>query len=287
MLRTTFPLSLRHRLLNGSKAYGPILFSDSPIVAEVLATVGYDFLIVDQEHTPSTPQSTHHIFRAIDSMRNHYSQTNTTRDFPCGILTRLNSNTAEVTSVLDALQYDGGLLVPMVENAETARRVVERVRFPSSGGARGCAVPFVRATRYGSSMNYDEYQKQCAENVLLLVQVETLAGIEAIPDIGNVDGVDGIFLGPLDISSSIGKMGKFDDPEFVQTMERAESLVRECDSCLLTGFRVPGRSAKVMFEQGYSLVCSAVDLGLLRDAATRDCKEGRDAMHISDVSITK
>ena len=70
---------------------------------------------------------------------------------------------------------------------------------------RGCATPIVRATGYGLSETVDEYLRRCREDLLLLVQVESHVGVEAIPEIARVDGVDGIFLGPYDLSASLGK----------------------------------------------------------------------------------
>lgn len=269
-------LSLRQRLLSGGTAYGPIVLSDSPTVAELLATIGYDFLILDQEHSPANPSTTQHMMRAIDSMQRYRPE-----DSPeTSIIVRLPSADTDVKQTLDSLPLAssaGGILVPMVEDAETAERVVEKTRFPGAGGTRGCAAPFVRATGYGT-IDYTQYEKQCAEDILVMVQVETPDGLESIPDIAAVDGVDGIFLGPLDISASIGKMGQFDSPEFQNLIERAESLIRRSDSCFLAGFRVPGRTAKDMFDRDYSLVCSAVDLGLLKAAALSDCSEGKKAM---------
>lgn len=275
--RAVTALSLRQRLLKGSKAYGPILLSDSPIVAEVLATVGYDFLILDQEHSVANPSSTQHMIRAIQSMQVHMPSLSSQEvKNPPSIIVRLPSPQSAVQHTLDS--GASGILVPMVESALIAQEIVQRVRFPPAGH-RGCAVPFIRSSGYGA-LNYTDYQR-VGNDVMVMVQVETPAGIEAIPEIAAVDGVDGIFLGPLDISSSLGEMGDFESAKFRQTMERAEDLIRQqggASNCWLAGFRVPGRTAQQMFDQGYSLVCSAIDLGLLKRAAIADAEEGRDAI---------
>lgn len=81
---------------------------------------------------------------------------------------------------------------------------------------------------------------------------------------------DGVFLGPFDLSCSLGKVAQFDDMEVKSLMQKAERLVLESD-CFLAGFRSSGRDLKGMFDDdGYSLVCGAIDLGLLREAARQD-----------------
>ena len=184
--------------------------------------------------------------------------------------------------VLDSMPLPGGVLVPMVKDADMAKSVVESIRYPmqrsreettttqqlerSGGGIRGCAVPLVRASAWGQNPNYVE---RCEEDLLVMVQVETAEAVESIPDIANVPGVDAIFLGPYDLSCSIGKMGQFDDPEVRSLLHRAETLVLHSESeCMLAGFRPPGDDLRDLFwERGYSLVCGSVDTTLLRQAA--------------------
>ena len=91
-----------------------------------------------------------------------------------------------------------------------------------------------------------------------MVQVESESGVLAIPEIASVEGVDAIFLGPFDLSCSIGKMGCFEDDDVKELILRAEENVLASGS-LLAGFLVPGRSVKEMFSLGYSLVCGSVE----------------------------
>ena len=148
----------------------------------------------------------------------------------------------------------------------------------SNEPCRGCATPIVRATGYGLSETVDEYLKRCREELLLLVQVESPAGVEAIPEIAEVGGVDGIFLGPFDMSASLGKMGDFEDAEVSELIERAERMVRETGR-VLAGFRPPGRTLDEMFhERGYGLVVGSVDLTMLRESARKDAAEGETAI---------
>mgnify|MGYP005847074141 CR=1 FL=1 len=141
------------------------------------------------------------------------------------------------------------------------------------------AVPFLLqelASGWGATKSNDEYLQQCQDDLLVMLQVETPRGVEAIDEIAETDGVDLIFLGPFDLSASASKMGQFDDPDVQDLIRRAEQAVIK-SPCLLGGFRSPGRDLECMFNDGYSLVCGSVDLGLLREAARIDANTGKDA----------
>lgn len=258
-------ISLRKHLLQGGKSYGPVCMSDSPIIMEVLSMSGYGHMIVDHEHSPTDSSSGQRLLQAIDA-----AGTST-----CPIVRVPSSDPAYMKKILDSMRLPGGVLVPMVEDRTTAEEVVSATRYPrqqsdpySIGGMRGCAVPFVRASGYGSNPNY---MKECQEDLLVMVQVETEEGVAAIPEISAVQGIDGIFLGPFDLSCSIGKVGQFDDPEVKALIAAAEEAVRQSESCFLAGFKSAGRDLQTMFSNdGYSLISGSVDLGLLRDAAHED-----------------
>jgi len=308
--------SLRQRLLFGSAvSYGPLLMSDSPIVAELLALTGYDHVIIDHEHSPTDVRSGQRLLQAIQaaqrstaiamSSSSSHAHTTAARIRPEPIVRVPSPNDdAYIKKVLDTLTLPGGILVPIIDDVETARAVARATRDPrqrrhqsdddrteattskmlSDGdGIRGCAAPFVR----GSSWGYDpDYVRRCREDLLVMVQVETSLGVESIPDIAAVPGIDAIFLGPFDLSASIGKMGRFDDPEVVELIAEAEEAVRqyqrdnddENNQCLLAGFRPPGRDLTEMVESGYRLICGSVDIGLLREAAKRDLETAANAI---------
>jgi 4-hydroxy-2-oxoheptanedioate aldolase len=277
--------SLRQRLLQGAKSYGPMVLSDSPVAAEILATIGYGHIIVDHEHSPTDIRSGQALLQAIqsaaaNSLAGTGFQTEPIVRLPC-------HDPAYMKKVLDSMRLPAGVLVPMIDDAATAQAVADSTRYPrqknasamtgdtsttstgngnGNGGIRGCAVPFIRASSWG--MN-PEYMRQCETDLLVMVQVESLKGVQAIPEIAAIEGIDAIFLGPMDLSCSIGKMGLFDDKEVVELIRAAEKAVIE-SGCLLAGFRSPGRDLKDMFDAGYSLICGSVDVGLLRDAARQD-----------------
>ena len=283
-------MSLRQHLLNGGKSYGPLFMSDSTIVMEVLALCGYGHIVIDHEHSAIDVHRTQSLLQAMESSLQSISKTSDIHDLrrrrrtePIIRLPGPN-DAVYMKKVLDSLRLPAGVLVPMVEDVASARAVVQATRYPYStgsegGGIRGCATPFIRATSYGN-IDRETYLQQCQNDLLVMVQVESPKAVEAIPDIAQIDGIDAIFLGPLDLSSSIGKMGQFDDPQFTELMHRAEESILS-NGCLLAGFRPPTQSIQSMFQRGYSFICGSVDLGLLKDAARVDAKKGNDAIQKS------
>lgn len=277
-------MSLRQRLLSGERSYGPLILSDSPIVAEILALTGYGHVVIDHEHSPTDVNSGQRLLQAIqssDSIASHEG-----RHYTEAIIRLPNHDPVYMKKVLDSMRLPGGVLIPMVDDGATAKAVVTSTRYPppydllsSSSrieGTRGYTAPFIRATGWGR-VNTDSYLKQCQEDLLVMVQVESEIGVLAIPEIASVEGVDAIFLGPFDLSCSIGKMGRFEDDDVKELILRAEESVLS-SGCLLAGFQVAGRSVKEMFLRGYSLVCGSVDVGLLRDAARSDMLAAKEAI---------
>jgi len=278
--------SLRHHLLRRSgRSYGSLLLSNSPVIAELMGGMGYGHLIVDHEHSMTDISSGTALLQAIRSSAlfpttSNNNDASNMGDDTAWNLNRITEPIVRVPSsdpvymkkVLDTLRLPGGILVPMVETATEARDIVRSVRYPDGkdGGARGFAAPLVRASQWGTMKGgTDAYLQQCKEDLLVAVQVETVNAVGHISEIGKVDGIDMIFLGPYDLSASVGKPGQFDDPEVKDLIQTAEQMVLEC-GCLLGGFRSPGRDLNDMLSVGYSLVTGGSDMGMLREASKKD-----------------
>ncbi|KAL7581199.1 hypothetical protein ACA910_005984 [Epithemia clementina (nom. ined.)] len=300
-------MSLRHRLLNGGRSYGPMLMSDSPIIAELLAMVGYDHMVLDHEHSVTDIRSGQELLRAMDAAAAAASGSHATRTEPI-VRVPSSNDPVYIKKVLDSMRLPGGLLVPMVEDATTAENIVRAARYPSQksltsndsnnddddignqsdsdklvGGIRGCAIPFIRASSWNFRTNY---MKEVKSDLLLMLQVESARGVDAISEIAQVPGVDGIFIGPLDLSCSIGEMGQFQKSDVADLIRKAEEAVLQSPA-FLAGFRSPNRTVQEMFDSGYSLVCGSVDLGLLRAAAITDARSGKAAVKSSESKSKK
>lgn len=268
---------MKQRLLAGGISYGPMLLSDSPIIAEILSQVGYGHVVIDHEHSVTDVRSGLSMMQAMrKSTSARYPTTEAIIRLPGP------NDPVYMKKVLDTLRLPSGVLVPMVDDAATARAVVSSARYPSgkgSDGIRGCAAPYVRATGWGMSIssNEDFMERQCVDDLLIMVQVETEFGVENIAEIAAVPGIDAIFLGPVDLSCSIGKMGQFEDPEVLDLISRAEKAVK-ASGCMLAGFRSPGRDIESMVQAGYQLICGSLDVGLLREAAKTDLQQAQTSL---------
>lgn len=288
-------LSLRKRLLSSrtARSYGPMLLSSSPTLAELLSGLGYGHIIVDMEHSSLDIATTADVLRAIDaaSRRRIYSHHVETTPFTSTApLVRLPSRSdfSMTKHVLDALVPPGGILFPMIESESDAEAAVEATRCPERGGIRGSAHPYVRASSYGADLKYFH---EVTEDLLVAVQVESANAVKMIPAIAAVEGIDCIFLGPLDISSSIDQVGQFQSGgDVMKLLREAECAVMEAAAhrpkeqrLVLGGFRSPGRSLKDMFDCGYQIVCGGADLGLLSSAAMNDVRAANRAIDKSEV----
>ena len=169
-----------------------------PLNTEICAAAGFDWLLLDAEHTPNDPM-------------NVLQQSQVIAGYP-GVhaIARVPMGHGNVGQALIKQYLDAGvqtLLVPMVETAEQARELVRCMRYPP-GGIRGMAA--TRASGWGRNANY---AKEANDQVCLLVQVETEEGVRNVDAIAAVEGVDGVFIGPADLSATMGHVGDPWHPE--------------------------------------------------------------------------
>jgi 4-hydroxy-2-oxoheptanedioate aldolase len=171
--------------------------------AEICAGSGFDWLLLDGEHSP------------LD-LRTMLAQLQAAAPYPAHVVAR--PPTGDPVLIKQMLDIGAqSLLIPMVETAEQARMLVRATRYPPRG-FRGVGAGIARAARWGRVGNYAE---QADDQVCLLLQIETRAGLENIDAIAALEGVDGIFLGAADLSASLGHIGQPQHPEVVAAMEKA------------------------------------------------------------------
>lgn len=182
--------------------------SGSPLVAEICADAGLDWLLIDMEHGPNGLGSVLAQLQAVAA-------------YPTAPVVRVPSNDAvTIKQVLDLGAQN--LLVPMVSSADEARAAVEAVRYPPRG-RRGVGSALARSARWN---RIDGYLAHADEHVSVFVQVESLAGVDAAAQIAAVDGVDGVFVGPSDLAASMGVLGQQTHPEVTAAVLRAFEAVR-------------------------------------------------------------
>lgn len=215
--------------------------------AEIIGTTGFDWVLIDGEHTPNDIRSIRDQLGALDSS-------------PSDVLVRVPvGETWLIKQVLDVGAQT--ILVPMVESAEQARELVRACTYPPTG-TRGVGATAARASRFGS---YSDYIATADAQICLIVQVENRAGIAALDEILAVEGVDGVFIGPSDLSTDMGYEGNIDAPEVQDTIRDALGRIAASDKA--AGIMSLGEGTPTYLEAGAQFVAVAIDVMLLVKAA--------------------
>ncbi len=197
----------KEKLLSGGTIYGVFCGLYSPMIVELLGHIGFDFVLVDAEHGPAEVESCEHMVRAAESV-----------GIPLFIRVAMNIR-QNILRYLDIGTQ--GIQLPMVNTQAEAEAVVQAVKYPPQG-RRGLAA--VRAADYGLKMSLKDYTMMANEEILVVVQIETVEAVNNLDDILAVEGIDVFFIGPTDLSTSMGYAGQANHPEVQATIEK---LVRE------------------------------------------------------------
>ena len=218
------------------------------IVPELLAVSGFDWVLVDAEHTPIELSEVQTALQAIAG-------------FPevSAVVRPYANDTVLIKRVLDMGAQS--ILLPCIESRAEAEAAVRAVRY-GPRGVRGVA-GITRASRYG---HVENYVARASDEICLILQVETRAGLEALDDIAGVEGVDGIFIGPADLSASLGYPGDPHHPDVSRAIEGAVRRLRELGkpSGILYFSEAQNRQAMAW---GTTFTAVGADIGLLAAAA--------------------
>lgn len=251
--------SLKARLRAGRPANGFWVELFSPAAAEIMAAAGYDCAMIDLEHGAADLGDAVAVMRAMAAS-------------PCTPLVRVPANDpAWIKRVLDG--GAAGVMIPAVNNAAEAETAVAACHYPPRG-IRGMAAPIVRAARYG--VGWPDYVAEIRHSVLTICQVETRAAVENVAEIAAVPDLDMIFIGPFDLSGSLGHLGEPDHPDVRAAIARVEAAAKAA-GVLLGAIPTPARSVQSLYRDGYDLVLVDSDLGFVRDGAQASVAALRDA----------
>lgn len=200
--------TLRDRLAASDRPLAGIwTCSGSPLVAEICAGSGMDWLLVDGEHSPLGLETIVGILQAAAA-------------YPITPLVRVPANDlVRIKQVLDTGAQN--ILVPMVSSAAEAHAAVDAAHYPPRGH-RGVGSALARSARWN---RVDGYLTDAASHVSVFVQVETAAAVEAAGEIAAVDGIDGVFVGPSDLAASMGLLGQQSHPDVVAAVHRVFAAV--------------------------------------------------------------
>ncbi|SDF75597.1 HpcH/HpaI aldolase family protein [Thalassobaculum litoreum] len=248
--------ALKAKIARGEPTLGVWLQMSEPSIAEIASLVGYDCLILDNEHGFASLDTTVHMMRAAQAG-------NATCMVRCP-----GSDGDYMKRVLDAGAE--ALMIPMVESAEEARAIVDACRYPPQG-RRGYSAPTVRASGYGAA---PDYAKRANENLLICLQLESHTAVAEAEAIAAVDGVDLVFIGVADLSGSLGLLEQPGEAKVTAQINAAEAAIRKAGKPMGTIPR-PGHSLTDLVAEGYSFVAGLADAYLIRAGMQADVEAFR------------
>lgn len=242
---------VRAKLLGRERCIGSWMQIGHPAIAEMLGHLGFDWIGIDCEHTDIGPAEVAAISRGLRG----------TGTLP---LVRVRENdTLAIRQALDLGAY--GVIVPLVNSAEEARRAVAAARFPPAG-VRGFA--HFRANDYGA--DFDEYARTANDEVTVITMVESKDCVEHIDEILAVDGVDGVFVGPYDLSGSYGVPGQTQHDLVIMARERVlEACIAAGKSAGLHIVTPTPEVIATAIATGFTFLALGMDTVFVRDGAAK------------------
>jgi 2-dehydro-3-deoxyglucarate aldolase len=223
-----------------------------PSIAEIMAVSGFDWIAIDLEHSVITIREAEELIRVVNLS---------------GVtsLVRLTSNDPnQIKRVMDAGSC--GVIVPMVKSIDDVKQAVDAVKYPPYGKR---SVGLARAQQYGRS--FDEYLEWQKNQTIVIVQIEHIEAVNNLEAIFGVDGVDGYIIGPYDLSASLGIPGEFDNPIFLNAMERVKKV--GTDMKIIGGIHIiepEPEQLQQRITEGYQFIAYSLDIRMI-DVA---CREG-------------
>jgi len=248
---------VKQKIRRGELTIGSWICLAHPTIAEIIAKSGPDWIVIDMEHTTITVADIEPLIQVIEAN---------------GVvpLVRLPDNDPILAKkVMDIGAY--GVIVPMVNTVEEAQKAVASIKYPPQG-IRG--VGLYRAQEFGSS--FDEYKDTANDQSIVIVQIEHKDGVENIEGITKVEGVDGVFIGPYDLSCSLGVSGELDHPLVQEARDKVVAQAKKAKIALGTHVVHPDiAEVKSRIKQGYDFISYSTDAIMLNKNFRSDFKELR------------
>ena len=241
-------------LANGQQQIGFWLSMADAYLAEVSATAGFEWLLIDAEHAPNDVRS---ILAQLQAVAPYRAEP---------VVRPVNADPALLKRLLDIGARN--LLIPMIDTAEQARACVAAVRYPPHG-IRGVGSAVGRASRWSSRSDYLDIADS---EICVLVQAETATALANLADICAVDGIDGVFIGPADLAASMGHSGKPTHPEVQQAIDAAMRTIIASGKAAGTLTSDPALARRYL-ELGCTFVATGVDILMFANAARKLARE--------------
>lgn len=235
---------------------GSWINTSSPIVAEIMSASGFDFLVVDAEHSAVDVPQAQSIFQAIKA-----------GDPSCVPMVRLPENSyAETKRYLDAGAM--GVIAPLINSEREARELVRSAKYPPLGER---SVGYGRSHGYGFS--FDEYMHTANQKTFVCIQIEHIHGVENIDEIFSVKGIDAAFIGPYDLTASMGITAQFKNPDYLAARD---NILKKCKEYgVIAGIHVVQPKPEEVIErirEGFKMIAYSLDITMIGTA----CRLGLD-----------
>ncbi|MFN9266860.1 MAG: HpcH/HpaI aldolase family protein [Acidobacteriota bacterium] len=249
---------MKGRLARGECLHGAFLSTGYAVNTELMGMAGFDYLIIDLEH-------------GMGSERDILGQLHALGRSGTAPLVRVESLEKQRVHRLLDLGVQG-IMFPRVETAEEARGCVAAMRYPPEG-VRGVAT-VVRAAGYGPG--YEAYREDSRRELLTIIQIETAAAVENVEEIAAVEGVDVLYIGPMDLSTSLGVFRDYEHPRYQAALARTLAAAARYER--VAGILMAsGAEARRYREMGFRFLTAGTDVMLLRLAAQQLAQQMRDA----------
>jgi len=242
---------LKAKLKRGEVTFGVTVGLGFLEVSEALGNLGLDYLTFDMQHTSLEAETTQAMIQGIS-----YSST-------VPIVRVVSNDLGHINKGLDIGGY--GVIVPLVNSREDAVKAVRASKYAPEG-IRSWG-PRRQALRDA------EYARTANAEVMVIPQVETELALENIEEIVTTDGIEAIFLGPNDLSMSLGVFGQFDNPKFLKAVEKIVSACEAHD--VSPGLLAPTGPVETSLQQGFKLIQLGADLGFLTESVKRELQNAR------------
>lgn len=241
--------SLRRKLQNREVSIGTWIQIGHPAVAEILGELDFDWIAADCEHTDITIREFGSIARGLHGRG------------PVPLVRVGENDTLAIRQALDLGAQ--GVIVPLVNSALEAERAVAAAKFPPAG-VRGFA--YTRSNEYGAT--FDAYAAHANDEICVIAMIETRAAVSVIDEILAVDGIDGVFIGPYDLSGSYGVPGQVRHEEVVAAQCRVVEACERAGKSAGLHVVTPGRGAvHAALDAGFTFIAMGMDTVFLRSAA--------------------
>jgi 2-dehydro-3-deoxyglucarate aldolase len=253
-------MSLKNKLKNNQLTIGSWIMMGTPMSVEVMALAGFEWLVIDIEHTSIDLETVQALIATIQASN-------------IKALVRVSKNEEVIIKRVLDMGADG-IVVPMVSSKSDAIHAVSYAKYPPMG-KRG--VGLYRATKYGT--NFEAYKKWVDEELVIIAQIEHIDAVNNMDEILQVEGIDGTIIGPYDLSGSMGYPGEFerDDVKY--------AVVKVLDKCkeynMPSGFHVVDtnpESLQQKIEQGCTFLAYGIDYFFMRDAAISGMDKIREGL---------